>query len=287
MSNESRENWETVKIGLIIMIIITALFAMLGLGKKIIAITIGVLILSTTILFVISKILKKLSSSTSIFYFLFVLCSFFTVLAFELPQSSEQPEPNIEFAQIMLWITGFIFIIWILATLLSFVKLKRSKEKSSSDAQRTQLDAISQMAHMDQMDGHTFEYWCANLLRSLGYHNVTVTRGSGDQGVDIVATLDGERWAFQCKRYSSNLGNKPVQEVYTGMAMYNCSVGVVMTNQSFTNGAIDLARRTGIHLWGRATLVKLLELANGKPEKAQPLDEEYYKNLPHIPYVEG
>ena len=39
----------------------------------------------------------------------------------------------------------------------------------------------------DRMDGHTFEHYCAGLLRRNGFHHVEVTRGSGDQGIDILA----------------------------------------------------------------------------------------------------
>ena len=35
----------------------------------------------------------------------------------------------------------------------------------------------------DRMDGHTFEHYCAGLLRRNGFHHVEVTRGSGDQGM--------------------------------------------------------------------------------------------------------
>jgi hypothetical protein len=39
----------------------------------------------------------------------------------------------------------------------------------------------------DSLEGHEFEYWCANLLRQNGFVDVEVTQGSGDQGVDIIA----------------------------------------------------------------------------------------------------
>ena len=41
------------------------------------------------------------------------------------------------------------------------------------------------------MEGHDFEYWCAELLADLGYTEVQVTQGSGDHGVDILAEKDG------------------------------------------------------------------------------------------------
>ena len=37
------------------------------------------------------------------------------------------------------------------------------------------------------MDGLQFEHRCAELLIYRGFHKVAVTKGSGDQGVDILA----------------------------------------------------------------------------------------------------
>lgn len=118
----------------------------------------------------------------------------------------------------------------------------------------------AQLLSIDLMDGHDFEFWCAGLLRKLGFHNVEVTPGSKDQGVDILAQKEGVKYAIQCKRYSHDLGNTPVQEVHAGKAMYNCHVGVVLTNQHFTHGARDLARVTGVLLWDREWIRNHLDL---------------------------
>lgn len=117
-----------------------------------------------------------------------------------------------------------------------------------------EIDAA--MAIVDTMDGHDFEEFCAELLERCGYQNVHVTRSSGDQGVDIIAIKHGVRYAFQCKRYASKLGNKPVQEVHTGKQFYSCQVGVVITNSYFTRGAEDAARRVNVELWDRDTLIR-------------------------------
>ena len=113
----------------------------------------------------------------------------------------------------------------------------------------------------DSFEGHEFEYWCANLLRCNGFENVEVTPGSGDQGVDIIAEKDDIRYAIQCKCYSSDLGNTPVQEVWAGKSMYHCQVGVVMTNRYFTKGARELAGTTGVLLWDRDKLLKMINIS--------------------------
>lgn len=104
---------------------------------------------------------------------------------------------------------------------------------------------------IDKMEGHDFEYWCADLLKMNGYANVRVTPGSGDQGVDVLAEKDGIKYAIQCKCYNKDLGNTPVQEVESGRVYYGCHVGAVMTNRYFTQGAKELATKTGTLLWDR------------------------------------
>lgn len=115
------------------------------------------------------------------------------------------------------------------------------------------------LSSVDFMDGHSFEYWCADLLRKNGFTDVEVTKGSGDQGVDVLAEKGGIKYAIQCKCYSSDLGNTPVQEVNTGKTIYHCQIGVVMTNRYFTQGAKDAAVATGVLLWDRDKLQEMIE----------------------------
>lgn len=111
----------------------------------------------------------------------------------------------------------------------------------------------------DAMDGHTFEFFCHKLLIKNGFENVTVTKGSGDQGIDIIAFKDGIKYGIQCKCYTSAIGNKAVQEAFSGKTFYNCHVGVVLANRKFTKSAVKLAEKNGIILWDRSVLEKLVE----------------------------
>lgn len=116
-----------------------------------------------------------------------------------------------------------------------------------------------ELREVDKMDGHHFEYWCADLLRKIGFQNVSVTPGSGDQGVDILAENKGVKYAVQCKCYARDLGNEPIQEVEAGRLFYSCHVGAVMTNRYFTKGAKALAEKTGTLLWDRNFIVNAIE----------------------------
>lgn len=111
---------------------------------------------------------------------------------------------------------------------------------------------------LDRLEGHRFEYACADILKMNGFKNVKVTQGSGDYGVDIIAYKNGKKYAVQCKRYSHKLDNKPIQEVKAGLAYYHCDIGAVMTNQYFTEPAKELARINSVKLWDRNALSKML-----------------------------
>ncbi len=123
---------------------------------------------------------------------------------------------------------------------------------------------ISKRIDIDSMEGHDFEKFCAKILSQNGFEKVDVTRGSGDQGIDIVAYKDGIRYGIQCKCYSSDIGNKAVQEAFAGKTYYKCHVAIVLTNRYFTHSAMDLAETNGIILWDRTKLLELIKKANIK-----------------------
>ena len=100
----------------------------------------------------------------------------------------------------------------------------------------------------DNMDGHAFEYYCADILRKNRFENVEVTQGSGDHGIDILAEKDGITYAIQCKCYSSNIGNAAVQQAHTGKSLYHKDIAVVLTNQHFTAQAKEEASALGVKL---------------------------------------
>lgn len=127
---------------------------------------------------------------------------------------------------------------------------------------------------IDGMEGHKFEYFCADLLLKNGFDKADVTPGSGDQGVDIIAVKDGIKYAIQCKNYKTPLGNTAVQEVHTGKDYYNCHVAVVMTNSSFTPGAQKLADANRVLLWDRAYIERLMEKAGIDKTISKPSNSE-------------
>ena len=114
-------------------------------------------------------------------------------------------------------------------------------------------------SRIDDMEGHDFECYCADLLEHHGFTDVEVTNGSRDFGIDILAEKDGITYAIQCKRYESPVGVFAVQQAYAGRDYYDCMVGAVLTNQYFTQPAVDAARKLKIMLWDRGYIDSMLE----------------------------
>lgn len=112
---------------------------------------------------------------------------------------------------------------------------------------------------MDEMEGHDFEYFCADLLERQGFLEVEVTRGSGDFGVDILAEKEGVTYAVQCKRYQGPVGVDAILQTYAGKDYYDCMVGAVMTNQYFTAPAVQAAKKLRILLWDRGYIEGMMD----------------------------
>ena len=152
------------------------------------------------------------------------------------------------------------FVLGILVGLVEAISsLSKSFKNTVPNYRLTSETVQDALNEIDCMGGHEFEHYVASLLSDLGYSKITVTPGSGDQGVDVIATLDNIKYAFQCKNYSRPLGNKPIQEVVTGKIIWECDEAVVITNNYFTKGAIAAAQATNVELWDRDILIKLLE----------------------------
>lgn len=130
---------------------------------------------------------------------------------------------------------------------------------------------------VDLMKGPEFENFTVDLLKQLDYYDVKATPVSNDYGVDVLAEKNGLTYAIQCKRYSQKVNNSSVQEVAAGKDYYNCDCAAVITNNYFTNNAIQLAEKINVSLWDRDTLQKMIREAYPYVEENQeyiPTNEE-------------
>ena len=111
---------------------------------------------------------------------------------------------------------------------------------------------------VDLMTGYDFEVFVSKIFQKLGF-NTIVTKASGDFGVDVIAEKDGFKIGVQAKCYSSPVSNSAIQQVVAGMKYYKCQRGLVVTNQTFTHAAKELAHANSIQLWDRSVLKEKIE----------------------------
>ncbi|WP_077211806.1 restriction endonuclease [Bacillus dakarensis] len=137
---------------------------------------------------------------------------------------------------------------------------ERTVANSKSKLQKEYAVKSTRIDEIDNMKGIEFEYFIAELLRSIGFKNVIVTKGSGDFGVDILATnINGENTAIQCKRYKAKVGYDSIQQILAGKTKEKCKKAIVITNSYFTKPAFEAAGEFGIELWNRKRLIEEMQ----------------------------
>lgn len=114
------------------------------------------------------------------------------------------------------------------------------------------------LTDITSMSGHDYEKFIGNLIEKCGW-KALVTKGSGDQGADIIAERHGIRVVMQCKLYSSAVGNKAVQEVHAARTFYDCDHACVVSNADYTPSARKIAERTGVSLLHHDEIAKYLD----------------------------
>ena len=121
--------------------------------------------------------------------------------------------------------------------------------------------ALTEIEFVNNMSGREFEIFSGDLLRALGFSNIIVTQSSCDFGADIIAEKDDVRFAIQCKRYSTPVGVVAVQEVLASKSLHDCHVACILTNNTFTPAAEELAKKNLVILWGENKLKSFIERA--------------------------
>lgn len=138
------------------------------------------------------------------------------------------------------------------------VILKIKEKELLNKLSKNFVEPIISMSEIDLMSGSEFENFVAKLFRKMGY-STRVTKTSGDQGIDVVATKGDDIVAIQAKCYSDVVGNHAIMEAVAGMKYYNANICMVITNRTFTKSAIELANANNVKLWDRKTLKEKID----------------------------
>jgi predicted RecB family endonuclease len=120
----------------------------------------------------------------------------------------------------------------------------------------TTYHKMKKLSSISEYDGISFEKAIHDLFELRGY-KCQLTKKSGDYGVDVIATKNGESIGIQVKHYNNPVGVKAVQEVASGARFYRTSRAMVITNSTYTNNAVTLASSLNVTLIDWPELAKI------------------------------
>jgi HJR/Mrr/RecB family endonuclease len=120
----------------------------------------------------------------------------------------------------------------------------------------TTYHKMQKLSSISDYDGISFEKAIHDLFELRGY-KCQLTKKSGDYGVDVIATKNGESIGIQVKHYSNPVGVKAVQEVSSGARFYRTNRAMVITNSTYTTNAVTLASRLNVTLIDWPELAKI------------------------------
>ncbi|QKZ03083.1 restriction endonuclease [Pseudomonas eucalypticola] len=128
-----------------------------------------------------------------------------------------------------------------------------------------------------------FELLVGEALRRQGY-SIQETGGSGaDDGIDLIARKDGEKYLVQCKHWRAlQVGVPVVRELYGAMAAEGAVGGFVVTSGRFTEPAREFASGRNLKLVDGARLRRWIAAAKN-PAPAAKTQAPIAKPQPEAP----
>lgn len=175
----------------------------------------------------------------------------------------------------------------------SFVE--EPKQKESVLVEELEEEIVADEAHgeallniLKNLSPAGFERICKRLLSEVGIHDVQVTGGSGDQGIDGTGVIKvnevvGFTIIFQCKRYKDSVVPHHVRD-FRGTMQGRADKGIIITTGRFTSEAKKEAVRDGvppIELIDGERLVSLFEKyqLGLKPKVVYDLVPDFFDNF--------
>jgi restriction system protein len=118
------------------------------------------------------------------------------------------------------------------------------------------------MTFFNNLKGWEFENLIDKLVRAMGFHTEDRKRGP-DGGIDILALKDEPllqgKYVIQCKRHSNPVGVEVIRDLYGVVHSTNANKGILITNSTFTDAAIEFSIDKQLELIDGAKLHSLLD----------------------------
>lgn len=138
---------------------------------------------------------------------------------------------------------------------------EKKRKKAEDEREKVKYEKIQRMfqiADVDSMSGTEFEKFVERLMMNEGY-KCSLTGGAGDFGADIMAKKDGKNIAVQVKRHNKNISRRAVSDAVAARQYFGCNEAMVVTNNYFTKGTTEFARKTGCTLVDRDSIASWIK----------------------------
>ncbi|MBP7508126.1 MAG: restriction endonuclease [Prolixibacteraceae bacterium] len=120
---------------------------------------------------------------------------------------------------------------------------KQNTKQSIEEYNQSQRKAFHEK--LSRINPFQFEHLIKNLLEQMGYENVVVTKQSGDQGVDVVGTvqigISTITEVVQVKRHRANISRSVIDQLRGALPYFKAIRGTIITTGRFSKGCEQAA----------------------------------------------
>ncbi|OUB89730.1 restriction endonuclease [Bacillus wiedmannii] len=152
-----------------------------------------------------------------------------------------------------------MWAILLLAGIFLIGALFKAPEVSREDIRIHREKVKATRGNLEIMDPREFEYFVADVFRTLGY-KVQVTSGSNDGGKDIILHKGNEMKFVEVKRYTkSSIGRPFIQKLHSAIVDADAVGGYFVTLSHFNKNARQYAANKNIELIDGDSLINMMK----------------------------
>lgn len=129
--------------------------------------------------------------------------------------------------------------------------------QSDRHNERQKKSLQSSIKEIDSMRRIEFKLYVEKLFENMGY-KVDITSSAGKYGVDLLLKKDGKFIAVQVIKYEKKVDVSSVQQIFSAKTHYRAHEAWIVTNNTFTNNACNLAKKSGVKLVDRRELINFI-----------------------------
>lgn len=159
---------------------------------------------------------------------------------------------------------GILISLFTLMPIQTFFEGKLEKKYAKMINYYSKLEAYkywekrSQIEFWQSLSGLEFEKELAELFKLANY-SVSLTKASGDKGIDILLQHNNQRIIVQCKAHKTAVGPAIAREIYGALIDTKCNKAIIASTHGFTKGVFDFCYDKNIELWDVERIIEFKE----------------------------